>query len=270
MLLVAHAHAEPYTPAPLPEPHLLFYAALHNDAFSDATIPLDDFGFTHDNVLVVRYQDGAYAYGGGIFDRWITSRNDYRRWDQLDIFAIGERLWLAPLVIDLPHELLVTARAGPSFGGNFGGRWLQSGWHGLSGTGPTVGHGLADTYEGGTRVGFTTGARVRAAIGERVQGYSYLDGQFALGATGVTSAQLAVGGSVSVWYLGMHVEVAGSRYHVDDPGLQLPGAYRPGWQLEWRVGIHVRWSRFHIGYEFRDNEGGSGEPIGVLEFQSRR
>ena len=270
MALVAPAHAEPFTPPPEPAPQWLFYVALRNDAFTQLEFPVDDFGFTHDNVVTLRYQDGDYAYGGGIIDRWITSTMDYRRWDQLEVFAIGERIWIAPLAIDVPHELLVTARAGPSFGGNFGGRYLQNGWHALTNSGATVGNGLAYIYDGDTRVGFTTGGRARASIGDRFQAYSYLDGQLALGATGVTSGQAALGGSINIWYLGAYAELAGSRYHTNDPNLKLPGAYRPGWQLEWRVGIRVRWSRFHIGYEYRANESGSGEPIGVLEFQSRR
>lgn len=270
MALLAPAHAEPFTPPPPPEPQWLFYAALHNDAFTSLEFPVDDFGFTHDNVLSVRYQAGDYTYGGAIIDRWITSTMDYRRWDQLDVLAIGERMWLAPLAIDVPHAFLVTARTGPSFGGNFGGRYLQNEWHALTRSGATLGNGLAYIYDGDTRVGFTTGARARASIGERFCAYSYLDGQLALGDTGVTSGQLALGGSINLAYVGMHVEVAGSRYHTNDPNLQLPGAYRAGWQLEWRVGIYVRWSRYYIGYEYRANEGGSGEPIGVFEFQSRR
>ena len=261
------AHAEPFTPPPGPEPRYLLYLAIRNDAFSDATIPLDDSGFTHDNIVSVRRQDGVYTYGGYILDRWITSKVDRRRWDQLDLFGVGDRLWPRPLAIDVPHELLVAVRAGPSLGGNFGGRAMQNGWHSLTGTGPTLEQGLQNEYDGGRRVGFVVGGRVRAAIGDALQAYAFLDGQLAVGDTGVTEGQAAIGGSANIWHVGVHAELAVTRYHVSDPGLALPGGYGAGWQLEWRVGLHARWSRYFVGYEFRANEGGSGEPIGVLEFQ---
>jgi len=261
------AHAEPFTPPPEQQPTYLAYLALRNDAFSDATVPLDDTGFTHDNVISLRRQDGVYAVGGIVIDRWITSKVDRRRWDELDLFGTGERLWLQPLALAVPHQLLVTVRAGPSLGGNFGGRWMQNGWHTLCGCGNTLDQGLQNQYDGGQRIGFVVGARARAAVGEALQAYTYLDGQVAIGDTGVTSMQAVIGGSANAWHVGVHVELAATRYHVGDPNLALPGGYRAGWQLEWRLGLHARWSRYFIGYEFRANEGGSGEPIGVVEFQ---
>jgi hypothetical protein len=239
------------------------YAAFRNDAFSELEVPLDDQGFTHDNVLSLRRAEGEYAFGGALQHRWITSRTDRRRWDQLDLVATGERV-VAP-------GLLAGARVGPTFGGNFGGRWMQNGWHAISGTGPTVDQGLANDYQGGRKVGLLAGVRGRWQIGgERVLGYAVVDGQGAVGQTGVSSIESAAGGQARWRHVGASAEVAVTRYHVGDPNLALPGGYGAGWQLEWRVGVDVTWSRFRISYQYRANEGGSGEPVGVLGFEARR
>lgn len=239
------------------------YAAFRNDAMSELVPPLDDQGFTHDNAFTLRRQDGRVAFGGGFLHRWITSRRDRRRWDQLDIVALVERTW--------PHQIVTTARLGPTLGGNFGGRFLQNGWHVLTNTGPTLDEGLQDTYPDGRKLGVLVGLRTRAMVGdERLHGYGVVDAQLAVGQTGVTSIEAAAGGSASTRHVGAHVEVVVTRYHVNDPLLALPGGYRPGWQFEWRVGVHVAWSRFRLSYQYRANESGSGEPIGVIAFQSRR
>ena len=106
-------------------------------------------------------------------------------------------------------------------------------------------------------------------IGELLQGYGVVDGQLALGRTGVTSFETAAGGALMSRHVGAHFELAVTRYHVTDPNLALPGGYGAGWQLEWRVGVHVRWSHYRLGYEYRENEGGSNQPIGLFEFSSR-
>ena len=250
------------------EPFWLTYAAFRNDVFSELIPPMDDWGFTHDNVFTLRRRAGALTIGGGFLHRWITSREDRRRWDLLSLFATAEHAWAFER--DFPLALAIAGRAGPAFGGNYGGQYFQNGWHAISGTGPTVEQGLANDYPGDRTFGFTLGARARAAVGERVQAYSFYDGQLSLGGTGVTSMQAAVGGSAASKYLGAHVEVALSRYHVSDPNLALPGAYRTGFQLEWRVGVDVHFTRFRVGYEYRANESGSGEPVGVFEFSSQR
>jgi hypothetical protein len=55
------------------------------------------------------------------------------------------------------------------------------------------------------------------------------------------------------------------RFHVLSDALAIPSGYGAGWQLGWRVGVHVAWGRMRIAYEYRANEGGSGEPIGLFE-----
>lgn len=238
------------------------YAALRNDAFSEALPPFDDVGFTHDNVFALRRQHGDLAFGGGFQHRWITSRIDRRRWDQVDLVARGEHAW--------PHRITTSARIGPTLGGNFGGRYLQNGWHSISGTGPTVDQGLANDYPGGRKIGLLAGLGARIEVGEELlRGFARVDGQLAGGA-GVSSVDSTIGGSVVWRHVGAEAELALTRYHVADPNLALPGAYGSGWQLEWRAGVFVAWSRFRVSYQYRANEGGSGEPIGVIAFQSRR
>jgi hypothetical protein len=253
----------------------LVYAALQNDVFTELIPPIDDTGFTHDNVLAIGVERGDCVLGGKIFDRWITSKTDRRRWDQLDLFATFEQiLWPAP-VIDAPAvssrwRLSGQARVGPTFGGNFGGRYLQNGWHSISGTGPTVVEGLANQYPGDTTVGIVGGARAHANLvtsqdNVRSNLYANVDGQGSIGA-GVSSLECSLGGWVGAHNVGAHVEAAVTRYHVADPNLALSGGYGLGWQFEWRAGIDLTWSRYRLAYEYRANEGGSGEPIGVVAF----
>ena len=249
----------------------LVYAALQNDVFSELIPPMDDLGFTHDNVLAIGVARGDYVIGGKIFDRWITSRTDRRRWDQLDLFATAERLITYLPGDDSVHHVALQARLGPTLGGNFGGMYIQNGWHSISGTGPTVDQGLANDYDGDTQIGIAGGARIHASVtspevhAARGMVYANVDGQGALGA-GVSSVEGSLGGWLGAHHVGAHVEAAVTRYHVADPNLALPGGYGGGWQFEWRAGIDVSWSRYRLAYEYRANEGGSGEPIGVVAF----
>jgi hypothetical protein len=255
----------------------LVYAALQNDVFTELIPPIDDTGFTHDNVVAIGVERGDCVIGGRIFDRWITSKADRRRWDQLDLFATFEQiLWPAPITdATAPPSrwsLSAQARVGPTFGGNFGGMYLQNGWHSLSGTGPTTVEGLANQYPGDTTAGVVGGAHVHANLvmsEARVRSHAYanVDGQGSVGA-GVSSLEGSLGGWLGAHHVGAHVEVAVTRYHVADPNLALPGGYGLGWQFEWRAGIDVTWSRsrYRLAYEYRANEGGSGEPIGVVAF----
>jgi hypothetical protein len=271
------------------EPYWLTYAAFRNDVFTELDPPIDDFGFTHDNVFALRRQAGTDTFGGSFVHRFITSRQDRRRWDLIEVFATGERSFALDRI-----SLAATLRTGPTLGGNFGGRYMQNGWHAISKTGPTVDEGLANNYPDDRELGFVVGGRARASISAAgadtslaparlsaagadtsiaralTQAYSFVDGQFALGGTGVTSMQAALGGNLASEHLGAHIELAIARYHVGDPNLALPGAYRTGWQFEWRVGVDVHWSRFRLGYEYRANESGSGEPMGLLEVSTTR
>ncbi|HSD85857.1 MAG TPA: hypothetical protein VLB44_00025 [Kofleriaceae bacterium] len=238
-------------------------AAVANDAFSDASVPLDDFGFTHDNVLAVAHEVDDTWFGGYARQRLITSTIDRRRWDQVDLLATAERSVDTGSLVRLD----VAVRLGPTMGGNFGGRYIQNGWHSFSGTGPTIEEGLANAYPGDRRFGALAGIRARGELGDRLRAYGVLDGQGTLGA-GVSSIEAALGGAAAAHHIGVHVELAVTRYHVADGNLALPGGYGAGWQLEWRLGIDVSWSgnRYRVAYELRANEGGSGEPIGVVAF----
>lgn len=240
-------------------------AAIDNDAFTEVIPPLDDQGFTNDLALAVVRTDGDLSLGGSISHRMITSRAGRFRWDQLDVVATAERTW--------PRGLATSVWLGATFGGNLGGLAMQDRWHAVTGTGPTIDEGLSATYDGDRRAALLAGARETASIGRRVQGYGVLAGQLALGSTGVSRIEAAAGvraiGRVGRTELGAHGELAVARYRVGDPNLALPGGYGAGWQLEWRLGAHVAWSRYRVSYEYRANEGGSGEPIGALAFELR-
>ena len=115
------------------------------------------------------------------------------------------------------------------------------------------------------------GARITYEVGiPTIRAYSAAVGQVAIGATGVTRGEIA-GGTRVYAHLGdvrfsLHGELAVARYHVGDANLAGPRGYGSGFQLEWRVGADIAWSHYRVSYEYRANEGGSGEPIGVLAF----
>lgn len=239
--------------------------AISNDAFSEVVPPLDDSGFTTDLAVAFWRPWRAYQLGGALFDRWLTEVGGPRREDQIELVATLERTWGRPRV----RELTITGRAGPTFTGNLGGRWMQNGWHSLTRTGPTLDEGLQHDYIADRALGVLAGERATGSVGvPAVQVYGVVDAQLALG-TGVTSLELAAGvraiGRIRCTELGAHAEIALERYALADAALGLPGGYGTGaWQRAWRVGVHVAWSRYQIAYEYRANEGGSGEPIGVF------
>lgn len=237
-------------------------AAIDNDAFTGIRPPLDDLGFTNDLALAIERRVDIYRFGGSILHRMITYPNR-DRWDELDIVATAAHPYT--------RELAGEAWLGPSFGGNFGGRAIQNWWHGTTGTGPTLEEGLANHYPENRKVGVIAGARVTYEDGNAiVHGYATAIGQLAIGQTGVTHGELA-GGTRVYAHLGdvhfiAHGELAASRYHVGDLELAGHAGYGVGFQFEWRVGAAIAWSRYRVSYEYRANEGGSGEPIGVLAF----
>jgi hypothetical protein len=126
--------------------------------------------------------------------------------------------------------------------------------------------------------GLVTGIQLRGHLGPRArQLYAIADGQLALGSTGVSFVELGAGGRASHSLrhveLGVHLELAASRFSVDDPNLALRGAYDSdgaGTHLAYRAGIHATWSCYQLEFTYRSNEGGSGEPIGVLELAVAR
>jgi hypothetical protein len=262
--------------------------ALQNDAFSDATPPLDDAGFTHDTAFALGRRgsepalgNGELILGGSLFHRIITAGPasafgiDRRRWDQLELLATAEATFPGTLR-GVPTPSTLGLRVGPVFGGDLGGQYVQNTWHSISGTGPTVDQGLANTYPWDHRVGVLVGVRGRDQIGSEsrhgeaaASTFVVVDGQLALGQTGVTKLETAIGGSGTFHHLGASAEIALTRYHVGDPGLALPDAYGTGWNVEWRAGVHVAWSRYRVSYQYRANEAGSGEPIGVVAFELR-
>ncbi len=241
--------------------------AIGNDAFSEVQPPLDDSGFTNDVELSFWRPVGNHNVGVKLFDRWLTEVGGARRQDLVELLATAAHTWGQRRT----HEATLSGRAGLVTTGNLGGRWMQNGWHALSETGPTLDQGLQDQYITDRHFGAVAGGRAGFSIGDaRVQSYGWVDGQLALG-TGVSSLEVAYGAQ-PVWYLGgtevaVHVEFAVARFGVADDALTIPGGYGiDRWQTSWRVGAHVAWSRYRVEYQYRANEGGSGEPIGIWAF----
>lgn len=253
--------------------------AVGNDLFTSLDFPVDDDGFTHELEVAFTRPYLEYVVGGRLYQRWITEvpRSRGGRTDLLELTTTIERAWSIPIG---PKDsggtasVTGTTRAGPSLVGNLGGRWMQDGWHRLCDCGASLANGLQSNYEGDTSVGALIGSRVRGSVGiPQVQTYGVIDAQAALGA-GVTFVDAAGGVELTARIrrveLAAHVEAAVMRFHTNDERLGLGGGYGSGWQTGYRIGAHVAWSRFRIEYQYRANEGGSGEPIGVLAFTVRQ
>lgn len=247
--------------------HADFRYAMGNDTFSEVEPPFDDDGFTHEFDIRFWRAHRGYLIGGRLFDRWITEVPRYNggRRDLLELVGTIERTWEAE-----GGDVTVAGRAGPSFTGNLGGRWMQNAFHGLCRCGNTLDEGLQNRYDGDGGIGALIGSRVRGSVGVPVaQAYGVVDGQAVLGA-GVTWIDAAAGGRLTTRIrcteLSAHGEVAVMRFHAADERLALAGGYGTGWQSAYRFGVDVAWSRFRIEFQFRANEGGSGEPIGIVAF----
>lgn len=235
-----------------------------NDAFSELDPPLDDTGFTADLAFAMWRPWGDYDVGGSYVHRWLTAKDSRDREDLVELTATAARRW-GPR----HRELVLGGRTGPVLTGNWGGRWMQNAWHSVSGTGPTLDEGLADHYPADRALGWLAGVRAAGAWGiPALQAYGVADAQISAG-TGVSSIELAAGLRTFVRIrcveFGAHVESALDRFHAADDALTLRGGYGTArWERAWRAGVQVAWGRTQIQYEYRANEGGSGEPIGVV------
>jgi hypothetical protein len=254
LLVASLAHADAWD----------FEAELGNDAFDGVLSHTDDNGFTNDFGFAMHHRSGSLAVGGSVFDRMITSRAVMRRCDLTEMFA--RVTWFAT-------GLAIELRAGPTFAGDLGGLWVQSHWHHLSGTGPRDPRELPTVYMRDFRSGAVAGARVKAGVGDPLRAYGTLDGQAAVGETGVSFAEAAGGLRASVRLgpveLGLFGELALGRYHVGDPELSIPGAYRRGWQVDRRVGVAVGVRRYRAAFEYHTNETSSGEAFSVITIERR-
>jgi hypothetical protein len=240
-------------------------AVLGNDAFNGVLSYPDDNGFTNDLALAIRRIHGAYGIGGSILDRMITSSQTEQRCDLVELFATAS--WV------LRPGVFAELRLGPTVVGNLGGFWIQSRWHRLTRTGPHDPHELPSAYPGELRAGGVGGLRLEAGYGAPLRLFGAVDGQVATGETGVTFGEGDAGLDASVHIgpaeLGIYGELALARYHVDDVRLAMPGAYRPGWQVDRRIGVHAGWGRYRLSFEYRTNESGSGEAFSMFTLERR-
>lgn len=243
--------------------------AIRNDVFTELVPPIDDVGFTNDLELAFWRPYRGVLAGGRWMDRLVTEGyRDFgtgdRRQDLVEIVGTVEKTWGTPLL----HSFTVEGRAGSVTTGNWGGRWYQNAFHTVCHCGRLLSEGLAHRYPERREYGALAGARSVASEGiDHAQAYAAIDGQASIG-TGVTWIDAALGGRVRTRIggteLGAHAEIAAMRFHVLSEALAIPSGYGAGWQLGWRAGVHVAWNRVRIDYEYRANEGGSGEPIGML------
>jgi hypothetical protein len=240
-------------------------AVIGNDAFDGVLSHTDDDGFTADFAFALWRRRGDVALGGSVLDRMITSRAIMRRTDLLELFA--RAVWT------LDEHVAVEGRAGPTIVGDLGGQWVQSRWHRMSGTGPRDPRETPSIYEHDFRAAGVIGLRGEAGYGGVLHAYGTLDGQVAVGATGVSFGEAAGGlragyrlGPVSAGVFG---EVALGRYRVEDAELAMPGAYRPGWQVDRRIGVQASVGRYRASFEYHTNETSSGQAFSVITLERR-
>jgi hypothetical protein len=240
-------------------------AVLGNDAFDGVLSHTDDDGFTNDLSFALRRRRGELALGASVLDRMITSRAIMRRTDLIEVFA------RAALVLD--DLAMLELRVGPTFAGDLGGQWVQARWHRMTGTGPRDPRETPSVYMHELRTAGVVGLRGEAGYGGPLRAYSTLDGQVAVGDTGVSFGEAAGGLRAGVQLgpveLAMFGELAFGRYHVDDAELAMPGAYRPGWQLDRRIGARVGVGRYRVSFEYHTNETSSGEAFTEIMFERR-
>jgi hypothetical protein len=240
-------------------------AVLGNDAFDGVLSHTDDDGFTNDLSLAVRRRRGELALGGSVLDRMITSRAIMRRTDLIEVFA--RAAWM------LDGVAMLELRLGPSFVGDLGGEWVQARWHRMTHTGPRDPRETPTMYMHELRAAGVVGLHGETGYGGPLRAYSTLDGQLAVGDTGVSFGEGAGGLRLSYRFgpveLAMFGELALGRYHVDDAELAMPGAYRPGWQLDRRIGARVGVGRYRVSLEYHTNETSSGEPFTEIMFERR-
>lgn len=251
------------------EPDVKLRVAWWNDVFSERS-PADDTGFTSDFEVDVWIRLHRGTVRARMMHRTITERFSRRRWDQLDLIVAYEDE-LRPRR-DTYVEL--AGRAGLTFGGNFGGCAVQNTWHELTGSGITVDEGLQNQYDGGRRAAVLGGLRAALVHGVSIAKLrAGTDAQATLGNTGVATLGGFAGGDLSVpirrWRLLLTTELALIRYWTSDPNLTLRSAYGVGeWQRQFRVGLGAGIGATSFGWQYRSNEGGSGEPTGVVWFST--
>ena len=240
-------------------------AMVGNDAWNGVLSHPDDDGFTSDLGLALFDVQGRLALGGSLLHRMITARDSKLRCDLGEVFA--RAAWQAAPALE------IEVRIGPTFAGDLGGYWMQSHWHHLTGYGPKNPSELQDLYTGGTKLGGAGGLRLATASTWRgpLRAYGSLDMQLAAGGTGVTFAEAMGGLGAAVHVrgveLGIHGELAGGIYHVDDLRLAVPGGYRRGWQLDERIGVSVAYARYRLAFEYHTNETSSGEPFSIFTLE---
>ncbi|MDX2086836.1 MAG: hypothetical protein SFX73_03245 [Kofleriaceae bacterium] len=240
-------------------------AGIGNDALNGFVSRSDDNGFTNDFRLALRRREGDWALGGSILDRMITSSEVMQRSDLVELFATAT--WLPNALVALQ------LRAGPTFVGGLGGLWVQTHWHRISNMGPRDPRKVPTLYTHDVRTAGVVGLRADTSYGGHIRIYGALDGQVALGDTGVTFAEgtsgLRVSYGIGPVELGVFGELALGRYSVDDLALEVPGAYRPAWQLDRRLGVGVRVNRYRLIAEYHTNETSSGEAFSQITFERR-
>lgn len=236
-------------------------------------IVIDDNGFTNGFELGTAY---------GPKERWLSldarllnlterpapgaGTTGLRRWDSLDLVAgvawagqVGLLDWWA-----MP-------RLGLAFGGNFGGLWLQSGFHLATGwSGRTEGHGLQNVYGAEDRVGVTVGGRAQGTLA--LTSWVFLrgraDAQLALGQTGVSlvSGEVRAGVAKDLGPVRPYgwISLQAAAWSAIDPELRLPGGYVPGPALTPGLTLGVVWQDLAVAWQLVLNDHGTGYPNGAV------
>ncbi|MEQ9503521.1 MAG: hypothetical protein RIT81_42090 [Deltaproteobacteria bacterium] len=226
----------------------------------------DDDGFTQAAELGLTLRRGVDQLDLDVRHSMLTERGGPRRVDELDVHATLSRTIERGQV-----EWTFGPKVGVSLVGDYGGAELQDWFHGAIGMGRRLDGWLQSEYEGTNQAAVIVGAHVQARrdLGVGFSAHAGLDGQLALGPTGVSRIAPRVGLN---WELprgpvrpvvGAELEIA--KFHTPDARLQMAGGYdTSGFQAMPNFRLGIAGDHFELGWRGTVNQGGSGANMGEI------
>lgn len=226
----------------------------------------DDDGFTQAANLGLTLRRGPDSFDLDVRHGMLTERGGDQRVDELDVLAtVSHRL----------ERGAVEWSFGPTIGlslvGDYGGAQLQDAFHGAIGMGRRLDGTLQSEYEGPDQGALIVGAHVQARrdLGAGFSANAGVDGQLALGPTGVSRVSPRVGLS---WELprgvvrpvaGAELEVA--RFFTPDARLTMAGGYDTRhFEAMPRFRLGIANDHFELGWRGTVNQNGSGANFGEI------
>ncbi len=226
----------------------------------------DDDGFTQAANIGLTLRRGDDTFDLDVRHGMLTERGGDHRVDELDILAaLSHRVERGAVEYDFGPTV------GVSLVGDYGGAQLQDAFHGAIGMGRRLDGALQSEYEGTNQAALIVGAHftARRDLGVGFSAHAGIDGQLALGPTGVSRVSPRVGLN---WELprgvvrpvvGAELEVA--RFFTPDARLQMAGGYDTRhFEAMPRFRIGIANDHFELGWRGTVNQGGAGAQMGEI------